>query len=149
MAIYTVPFDNLSVTNDSDQDIWALAGPSDAALKLHHFELYSATTTDERVRLRLLRRSGAGSGGSASTEVAADGTSATLGTAVTQLVTTPGSAGDVLHAWYWSQLSPLIYLPTPETRIVVAPSGILALNLETAVASTRNWSGFVTFEEIG
>jgi hypothetical protein len=149
MSVYTVPFDNLSVTNDSDQDIWEILAPSDAAVELVHFELYSAVTTDERVRLRLVRRSTAGSGGAGATEVPARGTLAAVGTAVTQLNTTPGTAGDVLLAWYWSQLSPLVYLPTPESRILLPPSGRIGLNLETAVASTRNWSGFLKFREIG
>lgn len=147
--MYTVPFDNLTVTNDSDQDLWELTAPAAKAVRLHHFEVYSATTSDERVRLRLLRRTTAGSGGAGATEVATDGAAAAVGTAVVTLNTTPGTAGDVLLAWYWSQLSPLIYLPTPECRIVVPPSGRIALNLETAVASSRNWSGFVVFEEIG
>lgn len=149
MSIYTVPFDNLSVTNDSDQDVWEITAPADAAVILHHFELYSATTSDERVRLRLVRRSTAGSGGAGATEVAATGTAAAVGTAVVQLNTTPGTAGDVLLAWYWSQLSPLIYLPTPECQIILPPGGRIGLNLETAVASTRNWSGFLKFSEIG
>jgi hypothetical protein len=149
MSVYTVPFDNLSVTNDSDQDIWEILAPSDAAVELVHFELYSAVTTDERVRLRLVRRSTAGSGGAGATEVPARGTLAAVGTSVTQLNTTPGTAGDVLLAWYWSQLSPLVYLPTPESRILLPPSGRIGLNLETAVASTRNWSGFLKFREIG
>ena len=147
--MYTVPFDNLTVTNDSDQDIWELTAPAAKAVRVHHFEVYSATTSDERVRLRLLRRTTAGSGGAGATEVATDGAAAAVGPAVVTLNTTPGTAGNVLLAWYWSQLSPLIYLPTPECRIVVPPSGRLALNLETAVASSRNWSGFVVFEEIG
>ena len=114
------------------------------------FELYSATTSDERVRLRLLRRSTTGTGGSAATEVPLDGgNTVTAAAAVTHLVTAPGTAGSILKAWYWSQLSPLIYLPTPEEQVIVSPSGRVALNLLTAVASTRNWSGFVKWAEVG
>lgn len=148
--VYTVPFDNLSVTNDSDQDIFEIVNGSTSAVILTGFELYSATTSDERVRLRLLRRSTTGSGGTGATEVPLDGgNTVTAAAAVSQLVTTPGTAGAILHAWYWSQLSPLIYLPTPEEQVIVSPSGRLCLNLETAVASTRNWSGFVKWAEVG
>jgi hypothetical protein len=148
MAIYSVPFDNLSVTNDGDQDIWQILAPTDASVVLHHFELYSATTSDERVRLRLLRRTDEGNG-SATTEVPLRGTAASVGTVVEQLATTPGTAGAILLAWYWSQLAPLVYLPTPETRVVIPPGGWLALNLQTVMGGTRNWSGFVVFEEVG
>lgn len=148
--VYSVPFENLSVTNDSDQDIFEIVNGSTSALVLLGFELYSATTSDERVRLRLLRRSTTGSGGSAATEVPLDGgNTASAAAAVATLVTAPGTAGSILKAWYWSQLSPLIYLPTPEEQVIVSPSGRVALNLLTAVASTRNWSGFVKWAEVG
>jgi hypothetical protein len=148
--MYSVPFDNLSVTNDSDQDIFEIVNGSTVSLILHQFELYSATTSDERVRLRLLRRSTTGSGGTGSTEVALDGGNTVAAVAaVSQLVTTPGTAGAILKSWYWSQLSPLVYLPTPEDRVIVSPSGRLCLNLQTAVGSTRNWSGYVVWEEVG
>jgi hypothetical protein len=150
VAKYSVPFDNLTVTNDSDQDIWEITAPADAAVILLGFYLSSATTSDERVRLRLCRRTGsAASGGAAATVASPDGTSATVGTTVYQLATAPGTVGAILKAWYWSQLSPLPYTPIPEARIVIPPSGRLALNLETAVASSRNWSGYVDFEEVG
>jgi hypothetical protein len=146
--IYTVPFDNLSVTNDSTQDVWQLTAAAGHAVKIHHMELYSATTTDERVRLILQRATGAGSVGTNMTEVPVDAGDSAADAAVMTLNTTPATTVTPLLAWYWSQLSPLVYLPVPEDRIVVPPSGILVLNLATAVASTRNWSGFLTWEEI-
>ena len=151
MPIYFAPADNLTVTNDADQDIFEIIAPADAVVKIHRIVLNSATTTDERVRLRLVRRSTTGSGGTGVTEVAADGVSEASGggVAVSTLVTTPGTIGDILQAWYWSQLSPFDELPVPEDRVVIPPSGRLALNLETAVASSRNWSGFVVYEVIG
>ena len=147
--MYTVPFENLSVTNDSTQDVWQITAPSTAAVVLHHMELYSAVTTDERVRLIMQRVTGAGSGGSAMTEVPLDPAESAAAAAVVTLNTTPGTTTTILHAWYWSQLSPLIWLPTPECRVVLAPSAIVVLNLATAVASTRNWSGFLTWQEVG
>lgn len=148
--VYTVSLNNLSVTNDSDQDIFEIVNGSTVALELISFELYSATTSDERVRLRLIRRSTTGSAGAAATENALDGGNTTAAAAaVATLVTTPGTGGAELEAYYWSQLSPLICKPTPEEKVTVSPSGRLALNLQTAVASTRNWSGFVKWMEIG
>jgi len=147
--IYSVPLAALSVTNDSDQDIFEMVNGSGVAAILHGFELNSTLTTDERVNLRLVRRSTTGSGGSAATEVPMAAGDAAAALAVATLVTTPGTIGAILKGWQWSQLAPLIYMPTPETRIVIAPSGRLALNLSTAVASTRTWSGEVIWEEIG
>lgn len=147
--IYTAPLSNLSVTNDSDQDIVELVNGSGVTAILHSLELNSALTTDERVRLRWVRRSTTGSGGAAVTEVPNSVGDATPALAVSTLVTTPGTIGAILPEYYWSQLAPFIYLPVPEDRLTIPPSGRLALNLQTAVGSTRAWSGYVTWEEVG
>lgn len=150
MKVATIPFDNLSVTNDSDQDIFELVGASGYPFILLAFELYSALTTDERVRLRLVRRSTTGSGGSAVTEVKTDGgNGSTIQVAGSTLVTSPGTIGDIIKPFYWSQLAPLIYRPTPEEQVEIVSGGRLCLNLETAVASTRSWSGYAVVKEVG
>lgn len=147
--MYTCAFDNISVTNDADQDVWLLTAPANRALILHWFELYSALASAEFTRMRLLRRTTAGSGGSSATVNPLRSVSATVAATVTQLVTAPGTAGAVLMAWQFAQISPQISLPTPETRVWIPPSGMLALHLQTAVATTRTWSGFLVFEEVG
>jgi hypothetical protein len=148
--VYTVALDGLTVTNDSSQDVWEMVNGAGVACVLLGFELYSATTSDERVKLTLLRRSTTGSAGSAATENPLDGgNTVTAGCAVNTLVTTQGTAGAVLAGWQWSQLSPLIYLPTPEEQIVIPPSGRLALALGTAVAASRTWSGSLRWMEVG
>jgi hypothetical protein len=148
--IYTQPLDALTVTNDSDQDIFEIVGPSAAVVYLHGFSLTSTTTSDERVKLRLVRRSTTGSGGSALTEVPTeDGNTMAAGAALSALVTTPGTIGDILKAWYWSQQGEFLYLPTPELRDSISPGARLCLHLGTAVASSRTWSGWVAWEEIG
>jgi hypothetical protein len=148
--MYSLPLDNLSVTTDADQDIIEIVNGATVTVVVHEFRLDAATTSDERVRIRLCRRSTTGSGGTGGTEVALDqGNTVAAVAALSTLVTTPGTIGNLLQAWYWSQLSPLVYLPTPEERVVVSPSGRLCVNLQTAVASTRNWSGYIIWEEIG
>lgn len=146
--VYYVPLDALSVTTDADQDIFEIVAASSKRVILHGFSLTSSYTTDERVRLRLMQRGSTGSGGSGATEVASDDGNDTAATAaVNTLVTTPGTAGDILAAYQWSQQGELLYLPTPEMRPVVAKSGRIALNLQTALGGTRTWSGWVCWEE--
>lgn len=146
--VYYAPLDALSVTTDADQDIFELTAPSSKRVILHGFSLTSSYTTDERARLRLLQRTTAGSGGSAATEVAADDGNDTAATAaLVTLNTTPGTAGDILGGWQWSQQGELLFLPTPEMRPVVAKSARIALNLNTALGGTRTWSGWVCWEE--
>jgi hypothetical protein len=147
--LYVIPFDALSVTNDSDQDIWELVAPSTGPCVLHGFSLTSTTTSDERVKLRLVRRSTTGSGGTGATEVPVeDGNTMAAGAALSTLVTTPGTIGDILKSWYWSQQGELLYLPTPRLQPVISTGARLALHLGTAVASTRTWGGWVAWEEI-
>lgn len=146
--IYSVGLAAISVTNDADQDILEMVNGSSASLTLLELRVTSSLTTDERVQLRILRRSTTGSGGTAATESAIDGNnSVTANCAVSYLVTTPGTAGAVLAADHWSQLSPYRWVPTPKCEIVVPPGGRLALNLATAVGATRTWSVTAVWEE--
>jgi len=148
--VYYVPLDAISVTTDTDQDIFEIVAAASKRVILHGFSLTSAYTTDERVRLRLMQRTTTGTGGSGLTEVAADDGNDTAATAaVSSLVTTPGTAGDILAGFQWSQQGELLFLPTPEMRPVVAKSARIALNVNTTgVASTRVWSGWVCWEEM-
>jgi hypothetical protein len=148
--IYTIPLDAISVTTDADQDIWEMVMGSVRDAVLHGFSLTSDSTTDERVRLRLVRRSTSGTGGAAATEEPTHpGNTNTADVALNTLVTTPGTIGGILKGWRWSQQGELLYLPTPELRPVAVKSGNrLCLNLQSAVASTRLWSGWVAWEEI-
>lgn len=147
---YVAPLTNATVTNDSDQDIFELAAGSGIIVVVHEIQLNSATTTDERVQLVFKRRTVTGNG-SVATCVALDpGNTVAAESTVDTLSTTPSDTSQsIMHSFYWSQLSPFIWLPTPETQIIVPPSGFFAVNLRTAVASSRNWSGYIVFEEIG
>ena len=144
--VYT-PFDGISVTNSADQDIFLLTAPSTHKLELHAFELTSPKTAAEAVKLVLMRRSTAGTGGVGSTEVLREEDDAAITGTCTQLVTTPGTDGAVIQGWQWEQLGPLTMLYTPEMRIVVQPSGFLALHLSTVLGATTLWSGYVAWEE--
>lgn len=145
--LYTAPLDAISVTNDGDQDIFQLASPASTRVVLHAFSLTSAHTTDERVRLRLIQRTAAGTGGSAVTVLAADrDNGVSFGGTLNSLVTTPGTGSNILAGWQWSQQGELLFLPTPETRPTISASSFLCLNLQTAMGGTRTWSGYVVFE---
>jgi hypothetical protein len=147
--MYQIPLDALSVTTDADQDIFELVAASANPCILHGFSLSSAHTTDERARLRLVRRSTTGSGGTGSTEVPIDdGNTMTPTAALSHLVTTPGTIGDIIAGWQWSQQNELLYLPTPELRPTIIGGGRLCLNLQIALGGTRTWSGWVAWEEM-
>lgn len=146
--VCTAPLSALTVTNDSDQDIFELVTAAGFPIELISFELYSGLSTPEVVALRLVTRSTTGSGGSAITEVNnGQGETTTIQTAASSLVTAPGTIGNVLEPYRWDQLAPFIYKPVPEERWQIPGGTRLCLNLGTAVASSRTWSGKVTWYE--
>ncbi len=147
--MYTLPLDAISVTTDADQDIWELSNSSAKQAILHGFSLTSSHTTDERVRMQLIRRTASGSGGSAGTVGALDQGNAIASIVTAELLnTTPGTGTNILKAWQWGQQGELLYLPTPEIRPVISVSSFLCLHLQTALGGTRTWSGWVTWEEV-
>jgi|SRR6185295_3181992 len=146
---YILPLDAISVTNDADQDIFGLGTSATKQLILHEIRLSTSNTTDERLRMQLIRRTGVGSGGSAVTASPADqGNAIAASTTCRVLDTAPGTGSTILHCFQWSQQGEFLYLPAPEDRLVVSVSAFLVLHLQTAVGGTRTWSGSVTFEEI-
>jgi hypothetical protein len=147
--LYTLPLDAISVTTDADQDIWELSNSSAKQVILHGFSLTSSHTTDERARLRLVRRTASGSGGSAGTILALDQGNALASIVTAEVLNTaPGTTSNILKGWQWSQQGELLYLPTPEMRPVLSVSSFLCLNLQVALGGTRTWSGWVTWEEV-
>ena len=146
--MYIAPFDGLSVTTDSTQDIWEITAGSANKVIIHGFELTSAATTAETIQLVLQRYATSGTGGGTATEVALDEDDSSVTAAVETLNTTIGGTPIVLMGWQWEQLGPLVYLPTPENRIVVQESGILGLSLKTALSGTTLMSGHIVWEEI-
>jgi len=144
--VYYTPFDDLQVTTDADQDLFVLSAVTNK-LKLLAFEVTSSIIAAEVIDLRLVRRSTAGNGGAAVEVLAATDDSAQLG-AVTTLALVPGTIGDIICGWKWEQLGPLVFLPTPEMQITIDAGAFICLNLQSALAGTTGWSGYVCWEEI-
>lgn len=144
--IYYAPFDDIQVTTDADQDVWELGAITNKVV-LHGFELTSESVVAESVDLRLVRRSTSGNG-SAVVEVKAKTDDAAQLAVVEQLALVPGSIGDIIMGWKWEQLGPLLYLPTPEMRITLDAAAFLCLNIQSALAGTTGWSGWICWEEI-
>ncbi len=145
--MYSGPLDQIAVTNDADQNIWALTAGSANKLVLHGFELYSAATVSEDLRIKL-RRETTAAVGTAVVEAPLDEDDSTNTATMITLDLTPGTPGDVIAGFQWEQLGPLTFMPTPEMRPVVQESGIIVLHLETALGATTNMSGWVIWEEI-
>lgn len=144
--IYYAPFDDIQVTNDADQDVWELGAITNKVI-LHAFELTSEAIAAESVDLRLVRRSTSGNG-AAVVEVPRATDDAAQLAVVEQLALVPGTIGDILMGFKWEQLGPLSFLPTPEMRPVIDAGAFLCLNIQSALAGTTGWSGYICWEEV-
>ena len=148
MLLYSAPFENVSLT-DAAQDILFLQTTANVAILIHELILTSDVTTDVRARLKLLLRTTAGSGGTGITPAAVDqrNTRAAV-TTVTRMRTTLGAAGVELDAERWSMMTPFSRLYTPESRVKIAHSGFIGVELVAGTGAARNVSGKVVFEEL-
>jgi hypothetical protein len=107
----------------------------------------TASETSDQVAAVIQRASTDGTGTSI-TPKALDGGGAFGGTAVSNLTadTTPG---DVLLTDGFNLLNGYLWVPTPDDRIIVAPSGRLVLRLNVAPASATNIAAYIEFAVVG
>lgn len=152
--MYTFSFSNVSVTNAA-QNIFEMIAGSGASVLVHSIRLtftptiVSGVAQDVRANLNIQRISTTGTGGSATTPVAVNSrnTVAAL-TTVNRLVTTPGTAGNVLDSENVSIIVPFERIYTPDQRVPIPASTRLALNLSAGLGAAYNASCEVYFEEI-
>ena len=78
-----------------------------------------------------------------------EGNGKAASTVATPMVTAPGAiiTDTWLPSWYWTQRGELLWIPTPETRIISADDGILCLHCATSL-SAANLAGGIDIEEI-
>lgn len=149
---YTALMDATSVA--AVCELFFLAAPSDAVVVVHEIVVTQDTSEDsEMLPINVFRTA---------TDQAAKGTSNTPaplesgdaafgGTVRTNILTAETFATEttplfrqsqnVLGGWHW--------LPTPETRPVLSPSGKLCVKLDAAPVAALPISGYIVFEEIG
>lgn len=112
----------------------------------------STLTSSSQVSIALLRKSGAATVTSYTPRLIDPGDSAAAavgGTSATGVnASGEGSNGDILVQASFNVLNGWLWVPVPEDRIIVAPSGIVGLTLITAPASST-WDAGIIFEEEG
>lgn len=151
--IYKVTVDNVALTAAA-QDIIELTAAAGVPILIHGFKLTivptitSGVAQDVRAQLRTLKRSAAGTGGTAVTPRAANSrnTLAAAGT-YTRTVTTPGAAGNVTGSEQPSIIVPYERVFTAGQRILVPAGTVWSLNLEASIG-TPSFSLEMDVEEI-
>lgn len=145
--MYSVAMNGASVT--AAKDIMRLSAASGHVLVIHSVEItQQAAETDEQLEVILQRASTDGTGTSATPFPHMEGHPSFGGTAVTNLTadTTPGQ---VLLREGFNIKAGFFWLPTPEMRIVIAPSGRFVVRLNTAPGAALTMSSRIAFEVIG
>ena len=114
-------------------------------LKAWVSQTLSEVSTQEEIQI--LRTTTAGTGTSFTPILLSPATAAAAATATTNH-TAEGTAGDSLIREGFNVLGGWVYLPVPEERIFVAPSGRIALKFPVAPASATFTAGII-WREIG
>lgn len=111
----------------------------------------SSSTTSAQQRIELLRKSAAGTLTNTLTPAKVTPGSAASGvTSAKTTATVEGTATDILIEDSFNVLQGWLWVPScPEERIVVAPSGIIALKLPAAPAASITFSYGLEWIELG
>lgn len=145
--IYKAIMPAIAVT--TAKDLMRLSADTDHILVIHEVVLtQESLETDEQLPVILQRASTAGTGTTTTIVAAQEGDPAFGGSCVHNL-SADTTAGDVLHREGFNLKSGFFWLPPPELRIVVSPSGRFVMRLPTAPGASTTFTGVITFEVIG
>jgi hypothetical protein len=126
-----------------------ITAPSTAVLVIHRAWCeQSGSTTSAMNRIQILRKSATITGTASPPSILALDGSASASSTAKWKATAEGTDGNVLIEDSYNVLNGWLYLPVPEERIIVPPSGIIALKFPAAPANSSYSYGMV-FEELG
>jgi hypothetical protein len=146
--MYSISFEEVSVS--AAQDLFEIVAPADCAVVLHAVYVSQVdSTTSEMLSLLFHLGSTSGSGGTTPTAHPLALGDAAFGGTVEVNNTSQSTEGNILHSDCFNVLNGYVYLPTPETRIVISPSDRLIVELQEAPDSALTMYGTAIIEEIG
>lgn len=152
--IYSTQFNGVAAT--AQVDFFELNAASSKVVELLSVHLSQVTELADAAEEQLLvliksGQSTSGSGGSAGTSVPRMIGDAAFGGTTETMNTTKASTGTIVthHAQNWNIRVPLDIIFTPETTIIVPPSGRLTVELGTTPADSITFAGTLVYREIG
>ena len=135
-------------------ELFYIAAPADAIVKIHEIVVTQDTSEgSEQLPLNVFRTAtDQAAKGTANTPAPLNSGDAAFGGVVRTNILTAATfatettmimrqAQNVLNGWH--------ILPTPETQLVISPSGGICIKLDAAPTASLPISGYVVFEEIG
>lgn len=147
--MYSASFSAVAVS--AAQDLFEILAPSTGIVRIHEVRISQITkTTSEMLRLTIQRNSGSGSGGSTPTKYPLEVGMAAAEATIEANNTSRAAGATILVNMMWNVVNgEYVYLPIPEDRITISPSGYATVGLETAPAASMTMSGTIIWEEIG
>lgn len=146
--MYAVVFEEVAVT--AVQDLFEIVAAADSVVVVHSVQIAQSSDTDsEQLAILVHRGSTSGSGGSSPTPSPLEIGDAAFGGTAEVNNTSQSTEGVFIYADAFNVLNGWLWMPTPETRPVLSPSGRLIVELQTAPADELTMSGAMLVEEIG
>ncbi len=147
----TYSIDTTIAALSTAKDILRLSAPSTGVVELIRVEVtQDASETSEQLPLSIFRASTAGTGTSRTARPYEVLDPAFSGSAVSDLsADTTKSPSEPLWTSAQNVLAGWLYHPVPDERIVIPPSGSIAIRLEAAPAAALATRIVCTFKEIG
>jgi len=152
--MYSAVFEKVAVA--AAQDLFEVIAPADAAVVIH--AVYFGQDIDfgdaeaELIGILMHRDNTSptsGSGGSVPTAQPLSAGDAAFGGTTDVNNTTQAAEGAMLHADTWNVAAGYQMIWTPETRPVIAPSGMFIVEIQVAPTDSITMSGTIYFEELG
>jgi len=152
--IYSSQFNGVAATTQVDFfEMVAASSKIIELLSLHLSQLTELSDAAEEQLLVLIKsgQSTSGSGGSAGTAAPRLIGDAAFGGTIETMNTTKATSGTIVthHSQYWNIRAPLDIIFTPETTIIVPPSGRLTVELGTTPSDSITFAGTMIYREIG
>ena len=145
--IYTALMPAVSVS--ASKDLMRLSADSDHVLIIHQVDVtQAASETDEQLEIILQRASTDGTGSTTTIVPHQEGDPTFGGTCVHNL-SSDTTAGAILHREGFNIKAGFFWLPPPELRIVVPPSGRFVVRLPNSPGAALTINTRVVFEVIG
>lgn len=130
--------------------ILEITAPSTASLEIIEAYASSDANTDVMARIQLLRKSATITGTASPPSAVALDAAASSGVTVKWKATGEGTDGNVLRPDTFHMKSGWFWVPkNARQRIIVPPSGIIALKFPASTNITGNWTFGIEWEEIG
>jgi hypothetical protein len=143
-----IPPTVITVANGARTLMQIVAGTNRSFRLLSAFLVQTATTTNQQVRVRILRKTAAATVTAFTAVPLVVNDTAFTGTAGNN-ASAEGTDGAILTEDVWSVLSGWVYKPIPEEFIEVPGAGILAVKLAAALTADITIAGYMTIQEIG